>query len=47
MFTELLSSKSNESLQKNSHCYTETEVKHYVSESAHETQDNAEISQDS
>ena len=47
MPTELLSLQSNESLQKNSYCCTEMKVKCYVNEYIHETQGDAEISQDS
>jgi len=42
-----VSSQNNESIQKNSHSHTEAQIKHLISESTHETQNNEESSQNS
>jgi len=42
-----MSSQNNKSIQKNSHDCTEVQIKHLISESTHETQDNEESSQNS
>jgi len=42
-----MSSQNNESIQKNSHDCTEVQIKHLISESTHETQNNEESSQNS
>ena len=42
--SELMFSQNNESIQKNLHDCTEAQIKHFISESTHETQDNEENS---
>jgi len=42
-----VSLQDNESIQKNFHDCTEAQIKHLISESTHETQDNEENSQNS
>jgi len=42
-----VSSQNNESIQKNSHSHIEAQIKHFISESTHETQNNEENSQNS
>jgi len=42
-----MSLQNNESIQKNSHDCAEAQIKHFISESTHETQNNKESSQNS